>query len=174
MNHLLKVVSVGAVLFTSFAIQANAGEANPKLKPEQAKQEKQVQSPAQKELHQMIADNKGQVIYLDFWASWCAPCRKSFPWLNEMQAKYESQGLKVISVNLDAEREFADEFLQEIPADFAVVYDDIGATAKEFKVRGMPSSYLINRKGELVSRHVGFKIKKQPVYEQEIKDLLAK
>jgi thiol-disulfide isomerase/thioredoxin len=130
-------------------------------------------SPSQQELNEQLAAAKGQVVYIDFWASWCTPCRKSFPWLNEMQAKYQAQGFKVISVNVDADKELAEEFLAEVPANFAVVYDPQGKVARSYKVKGMPSSYILNRDGELVASHVGFRTKKIEEYEQQVKSLLA-
>jgi thiol-disulfide isomerase/thioredoxin len=125
------------------------------------------------ELEQQINAASGQVVYLDFWASWCIPCRKSFPWLNQMQAKYGEQGLTVLSVNLDADQALAKEFLSEVPADFSVIYDPNGSIARQFKLKGMPTSYIFNGKGEIVTTHVGFKVKKIPEYEQELVKLLA-
>jgi len=121
-------------------------------------------------LVQMIEENKGKVIYIDFWASWCTPCRKSFPWMNEIQKKYEN--LKVISINVDAERSYAKEFLAEVPANFSVIYDPNGEIAKQYKLKGMPSSYVLNKQGKLVSTHVGFNKNKQIAYQQELEQLL--
>jgi len=120
----------------------------------------------------LIASHKGKVIYLDFWASWCGPCRKSFPWMNDIQQQYQGQGLVVISVNVDNEKSLAEEFLNETPANFAVFYDPKGKVARKFKLKGMPSSYLIDRSGKMVGNHVGFSKSKVSHYEQEIKDLL--
>lgn len=120
------------------------------------------------ELDNMLKEAKGQVVYLDFWASWCGPCRKSFPWLNAMQAKYQAQGFKVISVNVDTERAAAEKFLQTLPAHFAVIYDPNGKVARQFKLKGMPSSYLFNKQGKIVSAHVGFIDNKKSQYENEI------
>ena len=128
---------------------------------------------AQQELEQHISDNQGKVIYIDFWASWCKPCRKSFPWMNEMKAKYEAQGFVILSVNLDAERKFASEFLAEIPADFTVIYDPKGTTARKLKVKGMPSSYMVNKEGNIVSTHRGFNNDKKISFEKEIIELLS-
>ncbi|MEW6999689.1 TlpA disulfide reductase family protein [Colwelliaceae bacterium BS250] len=125
------------------------------------------------ELKNLLDENKGKVIYLDFWASWCIPCRKSFPWMNAMQAKYGEQGFKVITVNLDVEKSLATEFLQENPATFSVIYDPKGLIAKEFKLKGMPSSYMIGRDGKPKSAHVGFFNDKKPEYEAELTSLLA-
>jgi thiol-disulfide isomerase/thioredoxin len=120
----------------------------------------------------LIADHKGQVIYLDFWASWCGPCRQSFPWMNEIQAQYKQQGLTIISVNVDNNKALADEFLAEVPANFTVFYDPKGKVARKFKLKGMPSSYIIDRSGKVVSAHVGFSESKKEKYQQELTALL--
>ena len=125
------------------------------------------------EFEQAMTNNKGKVVYLDFWASWCVPCRKSFPWMNNIQKKYQAQGLVVISVNLDAQADLADKFLQQTPANFAIIYDAKGLLAKRFKLKGMPSSYLFDRQGKLISAHSGFNAKKQQSYEQQIAQALA-
>lgn len=107
----------------------------------------------------------GQVVVLDFWASWCGPCRRSFPWLNSMHSKYEQQGLVVIGVNLDANREDAAEFLEEYPAQFQIHFDTDAVLATEYGVEAMPSSYVIGRDGELRASHRGFKVRDQAEYE---------
>ncbi|MBL4900087.1 MAG: TlpA family protein disulfide reductase [Colwellia sp.] len=123
-------------------------------------------------LEQALAKHKGEVIYLDFWASWCGPCRKSFPWMNKIEAKYKQQGFSVISINLDANKDLAAKFLKETPASFTVIYDPKGKIAKHFKIQGMPSSMLIGRDGKIKSRHTGFFTKKISQYQQEIEQLL--
>lgn len=115
---------------------------------------------------------KGKVVVVDFWASWCVPCRRSFPWLNEMQEKYGSKGLVVIGVNLDATRADAEKFLREYPPRFAIHYDDDKALARQFDVVAMPMSYVLGRDGEQVTRHFGFKVKKQAEYEAIIAEAL--
>jgi thiol-disulfide isomerase/thioredoxin len=104
-----------------------------------------------------LAALKGKVVYVDFWASWCGPCKQSFPFMNELQSKYRAQGLEVVAVNLDAKRDDADKFLAEVPARFTVAFDAKGESAKRFELKGMPSSYLIGRDGRLVAIHKGFK-----------------
>src|SRR5450755_860471 len=85
---------------------------------------------------------RGRVVYVDFWASWCGPCRRSFPWMNVMQQKYGAQGFTVIGVNVDKRRPDAQRFLQQTPAVFSIVYDETGKTPEAWAVKGMPSSYL--------------------------------
>lgn len=119
-----------------------------------------------------LAGLKGQVVYLDFWASWCKPCRKSFPWMNKMQEKYANQGLQIIAVNLDTEPALAKAFLDKIPATIPIVYDPEGSIARIYKLVGMPSSYLIDKKGHIRLTHKGFFSNKINQYEQELVSLL--
>lgn len=108
---------------------------------------------------------RGKVVVLDFWASWCVPCKRSFPWLNEMHARYADAGLVIIGVNVDKDASEAKAFLEKYPARFEIHYDPDGKLAEEFGVRGMPSSFIIGRDGQLAAQHVGFKVKKQAEYE---------
>ena len=112
-----------------------------------------------------LADYEGRVVVIDFWASWCVPCRRSFPWLNAMQSKYADDGLVIIGVNVDRERADADKFLERYPATFEIIYDNEADLAKRFGVQAMPSSYVIGRDGAIRDRHLGFKTKKQDEYE---------
>jgi cytochrome c biogenesis protein CcmG/thiol:disulfide interchange protein DsbE len=112
-----------------------------------------------------LQEFRGKVIVLDFWASWCVPCRRSFPWMNSMQEKYGDEGLVIIGVNLDAVDADAQAFLQETPAEFRIVSDPQGTLAREHDVIAMPTSYIFDRDGKLVTRHLGFKVKRQEEYE---------
>jgi thiol-disulfide isomerase/thioredoxin len=115
----------------------------------------------------------GKVVVLDFWASWCGPCRRSFPWLNAMHAKYQSEGLVIIGINLDARREDAEEFLEKYPADFQIYFDIDASLAYEYEVEAMPSSVVIGRDGEIRASHQGFKVKQQDEYEAVLTDALG-
>jgi cytochrome c biogenesis protein CcmG/thiol:disulfide interchange protein DsbE len=115
---------------------------------------------------------QGKVIYLDFWASWCDPCRDSFPWMAEMKEKYGSDGLEVIAVNLDKERALADKFLDTMKVNFIVAFDASGESAEKYKLRGMPGSYLIGRDGNIQASHLGFNDRDKAKLEAAIKVLL--
>lgn len=117
---------------------------------------------------------RGKVVYLDFWASWCKPCRHSFPWMNSMQQKYAADGLVIVAVNLDEQRADADRFLKEIPADFTILYDPEGKLGEQYAIIGMPSSFLIGRDGQVVKSHQGFYDESPVEYETEIRALLGK
>ena len=121
-----------------------------------------------------LSSFKGKVVYLDFWASWCEPCKKSFPWMHEMKATYAAQGFEIVAVNLDKDRKLADEFLKAVDVNFKVAFDESGESASRYKLKGMPSSYLIGRDGKLYASHIGFREKDKAKLEQAIKKLLAK
>lgn len=114
----------------------------------------------------------GRVVVVDFWASWCVPCRRSFPWFNEMQAKYGEQGLVVIGVNVDAERKDADRFLEQFPARFRLVYDPAGSLPTQYAVNAMPTSVIYGRNGRVVTRHLGFQNAKREEYEAVLRNAL--
>jgi len=119
-----------------------------------------------------LAHYRGKVVLVDFWASWCEPCRHSFPWLNAMQAKYADRGLVIIGVNVDRERAQADQFLRDVPASFQIVYDPAGRLASQYDLPGMPVSYVIGPNGEMVGRHVGFRNAARAEREAELQKLL--
>jgi cytochrome c biogenesis protein CcmG/thiol:disulfide interchange protein DsbE len=119
-----------------------------------------------------LSEYRGKVVLLDFWASWCVPCRRSFPWMNEMQQKYGDSGLVIIGVNMDAEPEAAQGFLDDYPAKFRIISAPDGVLAKEYGVIAMPSSFVIGRAGEVVIKHLGFKVKKQDEYEADLVNVL--
>lgn len=116
---------------------------------------------------------RGHVVYLDFWASWCAPCAQSFPWMNTLQQRYSDQGLRIIAMNVDKKRGDAEDFLRQRPAQFIIGFDPHGALAQAYEVRGMPTSYVIDRQGVVRYRHEGFFTKDAAQIEREIKKLLA-
>jgi len=117
---------------------------------------------------------KGKVVYLDFWASWCEPCKKSFPWMQEIKQSYADQGFEILAVNLDKDRKLADQFLKEMEVNFIVAFDETGKCASDYKLRGMPSSYLIDRDGKVHASHIGFRENDKANLEQAIKNLLSK
>jgi cytochrome c biogenesis protein CcmG, thiol:disulfide interchange protein DsbE len=116
---------------------------------------------------------KGKVVYLDFWASWCAPCRLSFPWMNRMQDALGREGLVVIGVNVDHDRAPANEFLQASPTGFKIIFDPRGSIASEYKLKDMPTSVLIGRDGKIRFVHSGFFLNKEGEYLSDIRTLLS-
>jgi len=115
---------------------------------------------------------KGKVVYLDFWASWCKPCQVSFPWMNSIKNKYPENDFIVVTINLDEKASAMQQFLGRVKADFDIYHDPTGVFAEKFKIEGMPTSYLIDKSGKLVKKHIGFYLKKTQQYEKEIEALL--
>ena len=115
---------------------------------------------------------EARLLYVDFWASWCVPCRASFPWLNEMQIKYADQGLKVIGVNVDRQRRDAEAFLARYPAQFDLLMDHQGELAERYALQGMPSAILLGSDGTELERHIGFRADHVDQYEKTIQQLL--
>lgn len=122
----------------------------------------------------LLNSYKGKVVYIDFWASWCKPCQKSFPWMHAIKKTYADHGFEIIAVNLDKDRKLADAFLKELDVNFKVAFDASGKSAADYKLRGMPSSYLIGRDGKVYASHVGFRENDKEKLEQAIKTLLDK
>lgn len=119
-----------------------------------------------------LDDLRGKVVYLDFWASWCPPCKVSFPWMGRMHQQYADEGLAVVAVNLDTQRSKARKFLEENPAPFTVLFDPEGKVAERYQLKGMPTSLLIGREGEVLWRHTGFRKEESQDYAQRIREAL--
>lgn len=119
-----------------------------------------------------LDDHRGQVVYLDFWASWCKPCRESFPWMNSLLRKYPAEKFTIITINLDQEPGAMERFLSKYPAAFDIYHDPEGALAEQFKIEAMPTSYLIDASGAVVKKHIGFYTSQIENYEREIEELL--
>ncbi len=117
---------------------------------------------------------RGRVVYVDFWASWCEPCRRSFPWLNTLRERYADRGLTVVAINLDKDRRAADAFLEKFPASFAIAFDPAGKTAEAYRVSAMPSSFLIGPTGELLSSCAGFDPRKTGALEALIQEACSR
>lgn len=104
-----------------------------------------------------LAALQGRVVYLDFWASWCPPCRQSFPWMDAMLARHGAAGLAVVAVNLDRQRTAAEQFLRAVPSRATIAFDPAGDTPRRFGARAMPSSFVIGRDGRVRLQHDGFR-----------------
>lgn len=121
-----------------------------------------------------LTDYSGKVVYLDFWATWCAPCRETLPWMNLLQSKFNKDSFRVLAVNLDQNSEKAKQLIKELGLTITVMYDPEGKVAKLFKLPAMPTSFLINQKGELVRSYLGFRNGDSESIEAAIRELLQK
>ncbi len=153
--------------FTAFSFAANAtdvGQPAPQFTLPTLKSNSPV------ELKQFA----GKVVYLDFWASWCAPCKTSFPLLNKLHQKLKAQGFEVVAVNLDEDKVNGEKFLQEIPVDFTVLHDAKGEWADKYVIESMPTSFILDKNGVVQKIHHGFTSDDMKELEAKITELLAK
>ena len=120
-----------------------------------------------------LADLKGQVVMINFWASWCGPCRQEMPLLNDIYASYKKAGFVLLGVNVDESVADAKGFLAKTPVKFPVLHDAEGKVADLYKNQAMPSSYFVDRKGNLAYLHQGYRPGEENDYKKVIKKLLA-
>jgi thiol-disulfide isomerase/thioredoxin len=162
LNKLLLVFALGAALCQISFAGIKAGDTFPDL--------------STFKLEGKLPDTlKGKVVIVDFWASWCGPCKDSFPVMNELLKKYADRGLVIVAVNADEVRADMDEFLKKNPAAFTVVRDATQKLMEKVDVGTMPSSFILDRDGKVRYLHNGFhgeKTKRE--YETQIESLLAR
>ncbi|MEE8379586.1 MAG: TlpA disulfide reductase family protein [Gammaproteobacteria bacterium] len=112
-----------------------------------------------------LSELRGEVVMINFWASWCAPCRQEMPLLEELYKKYSDLGFTLLAVNVEEDSSKADILLRDIPVTFPVLYDNTNKVTKLYKVVAMPSTIIIDRNGDMRYLHRGY----LPGYEEEYK-----
>lgn len=115
----------------------------------------------------------GRVTYVDFWASWCGPCRLSLPALNRLSKEFDTADFGVVAISVDYVDEDALDFLKRYPVDYPVAIDKTGNSGRDFAVAGMPSGYLIGRDGLIRAVHVGFRKGDEAILREQIQSLIA-
>ena len=121
-----------------------------------------------------LADFRGKVVLVDFWASWCSPCRQSLPLYGKLRDNYAATDFAIIAIGLDEDVADGKAFLAEHPIAYTTLQNPQGDIAKAFDLKGMPSSYLVDRDGIVRARHVGFTPTDIDVLKKEIDGLVAK
>lgn len=118
------------------------------------------------------ASLRGKVVIVDFWATWCAPCKEEMPVLQRLHAKYGKDGLVVVGVSVDKDLANVRQFIKDMKLSFAILHDPDHAVTKRFAPPKMPSSYVVDRSGTVRFVHAGFHAKDAKALEDEVRKLL--
>jgi len=119
-----------------------------------------------------LSDLRGDVVMINFWASWCAPCRQEMPLLEDLYERYKKIGFTILGVNIDTDVKDANKVLDAIPVSFPVVYDTKNAVSDLYELGAMPTTVMVDRQGNQRFLHKGYKPGFEEAYEQEIRKLL--
>lgn len=119
-----------------------------------------------------LAEHRGEVVMINFWASWCGPCRQEMPILDELYNRYGRAGFTILGVNVEPDPSDANKILKDIPVSFPVLYDTESKVSQLYKVEAMPSTVLIDRNGNMRYLHLGYKPGYEDAYREQIKELI--
>lgn len=158
-----RILTFLLIVFSSCSAGAvNVGELAPDIKLPKLKNEGVLS----------LSDFRGRVVYLDFWASWCGSCRTSLPLLSILRDELSTSGLEVIGVNVDANTAAGVKFINKYPVSFPVLADPAGKTPELYALKGMPTSFLIDKSGKVRNIHQGFKKSDMQTIRHQIMNLL--
>jgi thiol-disulfide isomerase/thioredoxin len=158
MKHIL-LATLFSFFYSTLAQSVEVGAAAPEC-------------PAMKAKNLNAAAFKGKVLLIDFWASWCAPCRQAMPFLNALHKEHLKDGFEVIGVNVDENSEEAMALLKTVSVDYPSAFDPKGECPRDFSVKAMPSSYLVDKQGKIRLIHLGFRSEDEATLSKEIAELL--
>ena len=156
-----------AALLTALLLTSTVGAVEPGEVPPA------IDLPDRKGVEVDLSELAGKVVVVDFWASWCGPCRKEMPLLQTFHEKYAKEGLVIVGVNLDRSAKKMNAFLEKTPVTFRIVHDPKAEVAQRYAPRAMPTSYFIGRDGKLRYVHEGFTPDDAPLLETHIQALLG-
>jgi peroxiredoxin len=119
-----------------------------------------------------LEDHRGEVVMLNFWASWCGPCRQEMPLMDELYSQYKDLGFTILAVNVDENREEAHRFLDKVPVSYPILYDPESSVSELYEVQAMPTTLMIDRNGNARYLHYGYQPGYEDDYEQQIRELV--
>lgn len=119
-----------------------------------------------------LSELRGDVVMINFWASWCGPCRQEMPILSELHDKYKSMGFTVLGVNVEENSSEARKLLKEMPVSFPVLFDNDSSVSRQYDVVAMPSTVLVDRNGNVRYLHKGYKPGLENTYVEQVRSLI--
>ncbi len=119
-----------------------------------------------------LQEHRGDVVMLNFWASWCGPCRQEMPYLEEIYKKYKKFGFTILAVNVDEDSTLANQFLSDMDITFPILYDNTNKVSELYNVEAMPTTVIIDRNGKKRFLHLGYQPGFEEHYRDEIKRLI--
>lgn len=119
-----------------------------------------------------LSEQRGDVVMINFWASWCGPCRQEMPLLDAMYKKYKKLGFTIWGVNIEPDSSSANKLLKDVPVSFPILFDTANKVSKQYNVTAMPSTVLVDRNGNLRYLHKGYKPGYENEYRKQVKKLL--
>jgi peroxiredoxin len=119
-----------------------------------------------------LSDLRGQVVMINFWASWCGPCRQEMPHLEKLSEEYKDYGFALLGVNLDEKQPQAEKLLAQIPVSFPILFDPTSSVSKLYNVDAMPTTILLDRDGNLRHLHRAYRPGFEDIYSDQIKALV--
>ena len=119
-----------------------------------------------------LSDLRGQVVMINFWATWCGPCRKEMPLLDAIYQRYNRLGFTLLGVNVEEDPSGADEYLAETPVSFPILYDRSNSVSKLYDVNAMPSTVIVDREGNVRFLHKGYQTGYENEYQDQIRALV--
>ena len=119
-----------------------------------------------------LSEYRGEVVMINFWASWCGPCRQEMPLLDEMYQQYQPLGFTILGVNVEEDSSKAKQLLADIPVNFPVLFDNSSEVSKLYNVVAMPSTVLVDRDGNVRYLHQGYKPGYEDAYQQQVRELI--
>ena len=120
-----------------------------------------------------LADFKGDVVYISFWASWCTPCRQEMPFLAQLWERHNGEGFQVLAINVEEDRALASEFAGQFELPFPLLWDPAREVSSDYRVPGYPTHYIVDRRGRIRFSGLGFNLADVGAVNQEVETLLA-
>ncbi|OOZ39548.1 redoxin [Solemya pervernicosa gill symbiont] len=120
-----------------------------------------------------LSEYRGNVVMINFWASWCAPCRQEMPLIDALHQRYEKLGFTVLGINVDSDSSAAIKWLKEQPVSFPILFDSENSVSQGYQVAAMPSTVMVDRDGKIRFTHLGYQPGLEAEYQQQIRTLVA-